>query len=262
MVTDATNQQPRVLSTRNVLTASAAASLMLAGTSGLVSPAFTGAIAPVSIVAPSCLADRHIVRRRFRAALRTARIQLEKATRAAQEVFRSAISVHIGQRARAFASSSTLAARRAASTECGEAILPAKISRDEALVHAHEAYVVAVETARVDFLVASGAQAATVASVRYEHAVHIATATYRKEIQRARRSMKADARDARLALKSVADPTTDDARLASARRTFENANTDSSDVFRVRVSAARNAFATHINLAKTSLKASMSMAFA
>jgi hypothetical protein len=262
VVTDAPNQQVRVFSTRHVLTASAAASLMLAGTPGLVSSASAGAVAPVSIVAPSSQADRRTVRRRFQSTLRTARIELADATRVAQRVFRAAISVHVGARARVLTRCSTRPARRAAATEFGDAVLPAKIARDEALVRAHEAYVVAVETARVEFLVAAGAQPATVASIRYEHAVHVATATYRREVQRARRSMKAEAREARLALKSVADAATDDVRRSSAQRAFQNANTDSRDVFRVRVSTARTAFTTHISLAKTSLKASMSMALA
>jgi len=262
VATDATNKQPRVLSTRRVFTASAAASLMLAGSPSLATPVPAGVIAPVSIVSPSLLANRHLARRRFRSALRTARIALEKATSAAHQIFRTAISVHVVQRARALASSSARQVRRIAAVEYGDAVLPAKISRDEAMVRAHEVYVIAVETARVEFLMSSGAQADTVASVRYEHAVHIATATYRREVQHARHSMKADSREARLALKSAADAATNDVRRASAQRAFENATTDSSDVFRVRVSSARTAFATHINLAKTSLKASMSMAVA
>ncbi|NQU36222.1 MAG: hypothetical protein HQ526_01330 [Actinobacteria bacterium] len=259
---DSTNQHPKGPSARQVLTASAAASLMLTAPTGLASVAVNSAIAPVSIVAPSVSADRRTVRRRFLMALSAARVQHRDATAAAYRTFRSAISVHVCQRAKSVAQSATKSARRAAARVYGEAILPAKTSRDAALADAHEAYVGAVEAARVEFVDACGAEPTTIASVRHEQAVHIAAATYRGDVQRARRKMRVDECDARSVFRSALDLAATDPQRASARRVFENSKTDASDVFRVRVGAARTTFTTHINLAKTAFKASMSMATA
>ncbi len=267
MASDTTNQQLRLLSTKHVLSASAAASLMLAGAPGLAQATQVSPPVPAVVAQAPRSVDRRHASRRFQSALRLARRQLEQAASSAHQTFRAAVAVHVHKRSDRTGSGADAAlqarpVRRAAAQEFGEAILPAKVVRDEALDSAHAAYIAAVESARVEYLVAAGASASTIATARYEHAVHIASAAYQAQVRAARRVMRTDARDARSELRASLVNATHADGAEAAHRIFRNATTDTNDVFRVRVTAARNSFATHIHLAKTALRAAMSMRLA
>lgn len=225
---------------RRVITAGAAASIVLTVSPALVAPSGAAAAPaarasrslPVSGVAvqASQTADKAAAKAAFQTSQRAARAALVNSVTAAHAAY-------------------------AAALESGTARWQARITLDASLATAHDIFLARAEAARVGYLQGAGASAEAIAATKYRQSVRNATAAYRRAVAAARAQFRLATADEQAALTREVAASADHAERSLAREKFRQAVYDDSETFRTLALAARMHYRSDLAAAKSALQA-------
>lgn len=248
---------------RRVMTAGAAASLMLTVAPGLVvAPTASASQSPAGTNRSHINPVHQGAATAYRARLRTASAARISALNSANATFSALVAPHRVALSRAVSTAPSRAPAQAARVRYGQDILAAKTAHRAAMESARTVYVETVEQARIDFLVARGAAGDTIRHAKYRQAVNSATAEYQAAIVAARdthRTTSANARAASGSTVAVADGPPVPVGQPKADRSRElhrNATQDVTGVFRSQLGSARHVYQAKLALAKGQLRSS------